>query len=413
MAKKRSKRPLDTATARMEPPPQVVIENPILNSPFAVPSRHFKFTNEGITNEVVEGRRPSAYFVPIARPKKKGGQLTFDTEWTEDRIEENKIINDIRRRVSIWRDGGHVGVTPTTARLLAYWTRADREKKLFFCQIEALETAIYIAEVASKYGDAWIQNALREANDSSNPGLPRTAFKMATGTGKTVVMAMLIAWQTLNKIANPQDARFSDSFLIVTPGVTIRDRLRVLLPNDADNYYKARDIIASDEIEKLGRAKIIITNYHAFQLKEKTEGASLTKKIAGQTESGANKETPDEMARRIGRLLGAKKQINVINDEAHLFYRRKPDADDEGLTGEDKKEAEERNKEARLWISGVEAINRKFGVKAIYDLSATPFFLRGSGYSKETHDGKKITEGILFPWVVSDFSLIDAIEATP
>jgi len=168
---------------------QVVIENPIINSPFDEPTRHFRFTDEGITNEEVDGRRTSSYFVPIAKPKKKGKQLQFDTEWTQDRIEENKLVNDIRRRVGAWREGGYVGVTPTTARLIAYWTDPTREKKLFFCQNEALQTAIYIAEVSKKYGDAWIDNALRDANDTSNPGLPRTAFKMATGTGKTVVMA--------------------------------------------------------------------------------------------------------------------------------------------------------------------------------------------------------------------------------
>ena len=170
---------------------QVVIENPILNGPFDEPTRHFRFTDEGITNEIVDGRRVSSYFIPIAKPKKKGKQLQFDTEWTQDRIEENKLVNDIRRRVAIWREGGYAGVTPTTARLIAYWTDPNREKKLFFCQNEALETAIYIAEVAKKYGDAWIENAIRAANDTSNPGLSRTAFKMATGSGKTVVMAML------------------------------------------------------------------------------------------------------------------------------------------------------------------------------------------------------------------------------
>ena len=122
---------------------QVVIENPIINSPFAEPTRHFKFDDEGITNDIVEGRRTSSYFVPIAKPKKKGTkQLQFDTEWTQDRIEENKLVNDIRRRVSQWRTGGYLGVTPTTARLIAYWTDPGREKKLFFCQNEALETAI-------------------------------------------------------------------------------------------------------------------------------------------------------------------------------------------------------------------------------------------------------------------------------
>ena len=383
---------------------QVVIENPIINSPFTEPNQHFRFTDEGITNEVVEGRRISSYFVPIARPKKKKGsenQLAFDTEWTQDRIEENKLVNDIRRRVALWRSGGYVGVTPTTARLIAYWTDPDREKKLFFCQNEALETAIYITEVAKKYGDAWIENAVRDGNNTSNPGLPRTAFKMATGSGKTVVMAMLIAWNTLNKRANPQDVRFSDTFLIVTPGITIRDRLRVLLPNDPQNYYRQRDIIPAEFQEQLGQAKILITNYHAFQLREKLAAGKITKSILADGQPGLFTETSDQMVRRVCRELGNKKNIVVINDEAHHCYRRKPDAIDEPLAGDDRIEAKNREEEARIWISGIEAVKDKIGLKAIYDLSATPFFLRGSGYP----------EGTLFPWVVSDFSLIDAIEA--
>ena len=212
---------------------QVVIENPVLNSPFEEPKRHFRFTEDGITDEILEERRISQYFVPIPRAKKKSPkQLSFETEWTSDRVEENKDINRIRERVEIWRKGGYVGITKTTSRLLEYWKREDRERKLFFCQIEAMETAIWITEVAPKYGEAWVENLIRQKNLQSNPLLYRIAFKMATGSGKTVVMAMLIAWQALNKIANSQDARFSDTFLIVTPGITIKDRLRVLLPND-------------------------------------------------------------------------------------------------------------------------------------------------------------------------------------
>ncbi len=189
---------------------QVVIENPILNSPFLEPNRHFKFTDEGITNEVVEARRISSYFVPIAQPRKRGPdkQMVFDTEWTKDRIKENDFINKVRGRVTLWREGGYVGITKITRRLLEYWTNPQRENKLFFCQIEALETAIYITEAANKCGDAWIENELRQANDGANPGLYRIAFKMATGSGKTVVMGMLIAWHTLNKLANSQDSRF-------------------------------------------------------------------------------------------------------------------------------------------------------------------------------------------------------------
>jgi type III restriction enzyme len=294
-----------------------------------------------------------------------------------------------------------LGVTPTTARLIEYWTDPNREKKLFFCQNEALETAIYITEVAKKYGDAWIENTLREANDGSNPGLPRMAFKMATGSGKTVVMAMLIAWHTLNKRANPQDIRFSDTFLVVTPGITIRDRLRVLLPNDPENYYRQRDIVPAHLQEQLGQANILITNFHAFLLRESSDGSRLTKVLSGQTETGVNKETPDRMVRRVCRELGGKRNIIVLNDEAHHCYRRKPDGEDEPLSGDERVEAKAREEEARVWISGLEAVKVKIGVKAIYDVSATPFFLKGSGWPEAT----------LFPWVVSDFSLIDAIEA--
>lgn len=381
---------------------QVVIENPVINSPFAEPARHFRFDDEGITNDLVDGRRPSSYFMPIpkARSRTQEQSLPF-TEWTQDRIEENKTVNRIRERVRIWREGGYQGVTATTLRLLKYWADPQREKRLFFCQVEALETAVYVTEVAKKYGDAWIDNELRAANDSSNPGLPRVAFKMATGSGKTVVMAMLIAWHVLNKLANPQDARFSDTFLLVTPGITIRDRLRVLLPNDHENYYRQRDIVPSQLMAELAQAKILITNFHAFQLRERGNAAKLTKQILAQGGSSAFTETPDQMVRRVCREFGNKKNVIVINDEAHHCYRRRPDAEGEKLTGEERREAEQRDKDARVWITGLEAIKAKMGVRTIYDLSATPFFLRGSGYP----------EGTLFPWVVSDFSLIDAIEA--
>ena len=380
---------------------QVVIENPILNSPYFEPTRHFKFTDEGITDQIVEGRRISSYFVPIAQPKKKGRQLQFDTEWTQDRIEENKHVNRIRQRVAQWRKGGHIGVTATTGRLLEYWLDPYREKKLFFCQIEALETLIYITEVANKYGDTWIESQLIEANNTANPGLPRIASKMATGSGKTVVMAMIIAWHMLNKLANPQDNRFSDTFLLVTPGITIRDRLRVLLPNDPNNYYRQRDVLPGHQLEKLSQTKIVITNFHALKPREKTKASKLTKALLNRGETSAFTETPDQMVRRVCRELGNKKNIVVLNDEAHHCYRRKPDGEDVKLTGDDRKEAEKREEEARVWISGLEAVKKKIGVKTIYDLSATPFFLRGSGYS----------EAMLFPWVVSDFSLIDAIES--
>ncbi len=381
-----------------------VIANPVLNTPYAEPRRHFRFTDEGITDEILEYRRPSSYFVPIPRAKKKGKQAAFETEWTQDRVEESREVNRLRERLAIWRQGGRLGITQITRRLLDYWTDPEREKKLFFCQIEALETAIYIAEVARRY-DPWIETWLRDANQDANPLLSRVAFKMATGAGKTTVMAMLIAWQALNKFANPQDARFSDAFLVVTPGITIRDRLRVLWPNDPGNYYRQRDVLPPEWLDELQKAKIVITNFHAFKARDRGEGSALTKKIlTGDQPASPFIETPAQVVRRVCRDLGAKRNIVVINDEAHHCYRRRAGVvaiPEEQLTGEEKAEARKRDEEARVWISGLEAVKRKIGLRAVYDLSATPFFLRGSGYS----------EGTLFPWVVSDFSLIDAIES--
>ncbi len=383
---------------------QVIIENPILNSPFEEPQRHFRFDDQGITDEIVEARRSSQYFIPIPQPRKKSAkQLAFETEWTADRIEENHFINRVRVQVGRWRQGGYQGITTPTRRLLEYWKNPEREHRLFFCQIEALETAIYLTEVARKYGDVWIENTLRESSQAANPLLYRVAFKMATGSGKTLVMAMLIAWQTLNKLASPQDNRFSDAFLIVTPGITIRDRLRVLLPSDPQNYYRLHDLVPPDLMPELGRVKMVITNFQGFLLHERLSAGKLTKEILMQGNNGAFTETPDQMVRRVCRELGNKRNIIVLNDEAHHCYRHKPEEEEviDFLKGDEKREADSREEEARIWISGLEAVRNKIGIKAVYDLSATPFFLRGSGYA----------EGTLFPWVVSDFSLIDAIEA--
>lgn len=383
------------------------IENPILNSPYDEPARHWRFDEEGITSTIQESRRRSAYFMPIARPKKKGTQKDFETEWTLDRIKETTEVNRIRDRVNAWRTGGYVSVTSMTRRLLDHWNDPERLRKLFFCQREAVETAIYIAEVAPKYGDAWIQNILNDRNAAHNAGLPRIAMKMATGSGKTVVMAMLIAWQALNKLENRQDPRFSDAFLIVTPGITIRDRLRVLLPSDPDNYYRLLDVLPPDLRERLGQAAISIANYHAFLLRERGNAARLTKNIlAGGPSADPKalspfKETPDQMARRVTRDLRGKKNLVVINDEAHHCYWKTTDVQSEALSVEERAEAKERAEHARVWSAGLEAVQQKVGIRSVYDLSATPFFLSGSGQP----------EGTLFPWVVSDFSLIDAIEA--
>jgi type III restriction enzyme len=229
------------------------------------------------------------------------------------------------------------------------------------------------------------------------------ALKLATGAGKTTVMAMLIAWQTINAVRRPNSKKFTRGFLVVTPGLTIKDRLRVLQPNDPDSYYASRELVPNDLLGDVSHAKIVITNFHAFKLRERLElskgGRSL---LQGRGEELHTLETDGQMLQRVMPDLMGMKNILVLNDEAHHCYREKPGtkADDEDLKGDDKKEAEKNSEAARLWISGLEIVTRKLGVTQIVDLSATPFFLSGSGYA----------EGTLFPWTMSDFSLMDAIE---
>jgi type III restriction enzyme len=382
-----------------------VIENPILNSPYEAPTRYWRFDDDGITDQVQDGRRPSAYFMPIPATKRRQAaqtQLEF-VEWTKDRIEETRFVNEVRLAIDRWRLEGWPGATATTRILLEHWTDPERERRLFFCQIEAVETAMWLSEIAGKAGAGrYFLNELERYNEDANPGLFRVAHKMATGTGKTAVMSMIIAWQTLNKVANPHDGRFSDAFLVVAPGITIRDRLRVLFPSDSENYYRGLDVVPSHLRDQLGQARIVVTNFHGFLHREKVSMPKATRELLGADVRGAFTETPDQMVRRVCRDLGSKKNIVVLNDEAHHCYRRKPDDDEEvRLEAEARAEAKQRDEEARVWLSGLEAIGNKIGIRTVYDLSATPFFLKGSGYS----------EGTLFPWVVSDCSLVDAIEA--
>ena len=243
---------------------------------------------------------------------------------------------------------------------------------------------------------------LTNASNEANPDLYRLALKLATGAGKTTVMAMLIAWQTLNAVRHPKSKRFTKGFLVVAPGLTIRDRLRVLHPNDPDSYYQSRELVPGDMLADLGQAKIVITNYHAFKLRERIDmskgGRSL---LQGRGEALNTLETEGQMLQRVMPELMSMNNIMVLNDEAHHCYRQKPgDPDEEALKGDDKKEADKNREAAALWITGLETVNRKLGLSRVIDLSATPFFLSGSGY----------VEGTLFPWTMSDFSLMDAIE---
>jgi type III restriction enzyme len=394
---------------------------PILNSPYGYPSRHWELDASGQpTQQVVESRRLAEFITPIPKPRRrKGGageqsSLVFDEgkglSTDAQQYDHTAIINAVRKEVDEWRrlpNPSQWRVTPETARLLQHWRHHKFNSiRPFFCQVEAAETAIWLTEVApqlGKSGERFLDH-LKKASEDANPELMRLALKLATGAGKTTVMAMLIAWQTVNAVRHPGSKKFTRGFLLVAPGLTIKDRLRVLQPNDPDSYYESRELVPGDMLPDLQRAKIVITNYHAFKLRERMElskGGRLLLQGRGGDELNTQ-ETEGQMLQRVMPDLMGMKNIMVINDEAHHCYREKPAdvEEDIDLKGDEKKEAEENNEAARLWISGLEAVNRKLGVARVMDLSATPFFLSGSGYA----------EGTLFPWTMSDFSLMDAIE---
>lgn len=393
-------------------------ESPILNSPYEEPGRYWELDEGGRpTGRILDGRRQAAYITPIARAKRDAGTASAQGELDlgikagndDQRYDQYALINEVRYEVSKWRNlpESSWGVTPETARLLKHWrTYKFQNQRPFFCQVEAAEIYIWLTEVApkTKVGErilAYIANG----NEDANPGIERIALKLATGAGKTTVMAMIIAWQTVNAVRSPSSRKFTNAFLVVSPGLTIRDRLRVLRPSDPDEYYLHREIIPQEFAHDIKKAKIVITNYHAFKPRELLEVAKGTRALLEgrhARDEFVTTESPGQVLQRVMKELMGSKRILIINDEAHHCYREKPMTEEDRkakLEREEKDEIAERKEMARVWISGLESVSRTMSARVL-DLSATPFFLRGSGYAEST----------LFPWTVSDFSLMDAIE---
>ena len=395
-------------------------EEPILTSPYEPPDRHWELKHGVPTDNVVQHRRPSKHVVPVppaqaqsTQPRMNLGVSGISTE--DQEYDPTPIINDIRRRVDQWRsipDRRHWGVNPETARLLEHWRNHESiGLRPFFCQVEAAETIIWLTEVAKVLPNGQrtpprefrgIFNHIRGTNEVASPDLLRVALKMATGTGKTTVMAMLIAWQTINAVRKPTSPLFTKGFLITTPGITIRDRLRVLLPSDPENYYEHRNLVPSELVPAVREAKVVITNYHAFRLRDEDSSNPTNRSFRyGRGPRPDTTESDGKMMQRVMKPLMSLKRIMALNDEGHHCYREKPKDSKEKLDPDEKAEADRNNEAARLWINGLEAVGRQKNLTAIVDLSATPFFLQGSGYH----------EGTLFPWTVCDFSLMDAIES--
>ena len=380
-------------------------ENPILNNPYEEPQRHYSTGVSGELDyaEIVPGRRIFTGEVQSIPVRQTQTELISvgDMEATFAPL----LVNRIRREVSRWRNDQYPQTTRITRELLNYWFIGERDSRLFFAQREAIETAIWLNEVAEKSNAGnFILRELEEAQ-SIQESLPRLAFKMATGTGKTVVMAALIAYHFFNRQEYGSDTRFADNFLVIAPGVTIRDRLAVLRVDvrdgiEAEDYYSQRSLVPRAWRKRLHElnSRLIITNYHAFE--PKTLQGNKRSPFDGKIGSdGVKHDARENWTQALSRLMTNFRpgsRLLVLNDEAHHCYLPKDDT--RKAEGED---AKEENKRAAVWFSGLRQITHRFKVRHIYDLSATPYFLTGSGYEPYS----------LFPWVVSDFGLTEAIEA--
>lgn len=350
------------------------IDKLIINFPYEEPKQYWEYIRDTREFVLQEGRRPAGYVVASESSK------SFDDPGT---FIEIKLVNTIRPRVKKWREDGYPGVTGITKRLLQHWQDPEerKDRRFFFCQLEAIETLIWLTEAPEAD-----RTGIEIPGDGGD--FSRWCSKMATGSGKTIVMSMLIAWQVLNKVTNSKDARFSKNILVVAPGLTVRNRLSVLNPFDKENYYEAFNIVPSGLMESLRQGKGKIINWHAlaWDSEERLAKKKTVDKRGAKSDEAYVREVLGDMANAT--------HLVVINDEAHHAWRIPAESKIKGVKKED-------IEESTVWVGGLDRIHRARGIIRCFDLSATPF----------APSGKKATEEALFPWIVSDFGLNDAIES--
>jgi len=381
------------------------VESPVICKPYHEPTQYWEYDRETGCADKKPGRRPSAYWYRDPSVDTRRGQMSLELE--EDR-RDLQLVNRLRSDVKRWRESGWEGATNVTKDLLRHWWRKDRPRRFFFCQLEAAETMIFLNEIRGyrrdgqrgkprwnpEFTDADFEHLWTTA-DGNTELLARYACKMATGSGKTVVMAMLITWAFCNRARVPSDERFPNAALVVCPNLTIKERLQVLRTDTrGDDYYTEFDLVPPQYRDLLRTGKVLVSNWHFFAPEsEHSEGG----KSYGVVRKG--EETDEAFAKnRLGELFD-RAPIMVLNDEGHHAYRPAPLAETEEKTAG--AEAKKEREEATIWVQGLDKINRACGIKVCVDLSATPFYIKGSGFP----------EGEPFPWIVSDFGLVDAIES--
>lgn len=351
-----------------------MIDKLIINSPFKEPAEYWKYDEETREPVRTKGRRPAGYIIAADKARSMSDPGRFISL---------PLVNQLRERVSKWREAGYPGATGITKRLLHHWhDDSQRDYQFFFCQLEAIETLIWILEApeAEKTGIAI---------PSDGGPFQRYCSKLATGTGKTIVMAMLIAYQVLNKVNNHADARFSKHILIIAPGLTVKNRLQVLHPaGNGESYYDQFHIVPPGLHESLLQGQVLIQNWHAL--------AWDTPEQIGKrrTVDKRGAKSDEAYVREVLGSLSRAQNLIVINDEAHHAWRQSPESKEKGVKKED-------ILEATIWVGGLDRIHRARGIRNCFDFSATPF----------APAGKSAQEEALFSWIVSDFGLNDAIEA--
>ena len=379
------------------PTPSRVLDHvtqPVLNRPHLEPSRYWELGEDNIaTGEVIEGRRLSQALVIV--PKQRGTQLRMQVTSAE----QNELVNRIRDAVGAWRHSAYPGTTATTRHLLQHWRSETNEPRLFFAQVEAVETLIWLTEAnASKYPVlAEVRRQLIDANNEYNDGIARWAVRMATGSGKTAVMGMMIAYHAANAASTRRrDSRYTTCFLAIAPGHTVRERLAVLQPTHQENVYDEMRLLPESMRACLGAVKIRVLNFHAFAPRDRLAVASSdAKKLFRVGSDKTEYESMDAVLQRI--LRGFPKgsgapRVCVLNDEAHHCYL--PEAGRRGADGDDDTKA------AAIWFGALAGLRESQQLGPVYDFSATPIFIEGSERKER-----------MFPWVVSDFPLMDSIES--
>ena len=353
---------------------RATINQLIINSPYEEPTKHWHYDRQRRLFDLVDGRRSAGYVVA------SGDSKAFDDPGV---FREIPLVKQIRSRVKVWRNAGYPGVTGITKRLLNYWNDPEEfaRRRFFFCQLEAAETLIWLVEASASE-----KIGLEIPSDGGE--FDRLCAKMATGSGKTVVMAMVIAWHVLNKVTYMQDTRFSRNILVMAPGLTVKNRLAVLKPTHAENYYESFRVVPSSLLEKLRQGRIVVRNWHALNWETEEQIA----KKRGVDKRGVNSD--EAYVREVLGQMATARNILVINDEAHHAWRIAPGANVRGI---DKNTREEATK----WVGGLDRIHRARGILNCYDFSATPF----------APSGNRNRDEALFGWIISDFGLNDAIES--